>query len=277
MVAVTILSAVVYWVMLPSGTIRGGTGLYIVSIMWSPTIAALIACRLTGQRIDTLGWRWGESRWLWAGYVLPIAYAGIAYALLWAFGLAGFPNPAELEKIRTNFDWPGLPDTATVVAYTVLTMSLALPAAMARAVGEEIGWRGFLTPHVTRVFGFTGGAVITGLVWGVWHCPALLFADYNTGNDPLFSLTCFIVLTVALSIPMAWLRLRSGSLWPAALLHASHNLVIQRVLTPLSTVTSPVTPYALDEFGFAVPSMIAVFAIWFWLRRKQVSATPSPL
>jgi membrane protease YdiL (CAAX protease family) len=31
-------------------------------------------------------------------------------------------------------------------------------------------------------------------------------------------------MVVAIAVPMAWLRLRTGSVWPAAIMHALHNL-----------------------------------------------------
>ena len=50
--------------------------------------------------------------------------------------------------------------------------------------------------------------------------------------------------------------LRSGSLWTATFLHASHNLFIQAIFTPLTGNTRP-TPDAIDEFGFVLPLVIA--------------------
>ena len=66
------------------------------------------------------------------------------------------------------------------------------------------------------------------------------------------------------SVIMAWLRLRSASLWPAALFHASHNNFIQDVFTPMTGARGAITPYAIDEFGFMLPLVVLVFAAWVW-------------
>ncbi len=58
---------------------------------------------------------------------------------------------------------------------------------------------------------------------------------------------------------MAWLVLRARSLWPAAILHASHNLFIQSIFTPLTRDTGP-TKYVIDEFGVGLVITTAIGA-----------------
>ncbi len=70
---------------------------------------------------------------------------------------------------------------------------------------------------------------------------------------------------------MTWLRLRSGSLWTAALMHASHNLFIQGFFTPMTAPSGAITPYAIDEFGFVLPLVVAAAAFWFWRRRHELT------
>jgi membrane protease YdiL (CAAX protease family) len=80
-------------------------------------------------------------------------------------------------------------------------------------------------------------ALISGVIWSVWHYPILFFADYNASTPAWYGAACFTVMVVGLSFAFAWMRLKSGSLWTAVLLHASHNLFIQRVFDPLTTDT----------------------------------------
>jgi uncharacterized protein len=97
--------------------------------------------------------------------------------------------------------------------------------------------------------------------------PVLLFADYNSGTPWWFALSCFAVMVVAISVVLTWIRLRSNSVWPCAIFHASHNLFIQGFFSPLTATKGRWTPYAVDEFGVAVPAVAIVFAILFWLYR----------
>ena len=95
------------------------------------------------------------------------------------------------------------------------------------ALGEELGWRGFLVPKLAEGWSFTTTALVSGAIWAVWHMPLIIFAGYNGGTTVLYSIVCFVVMVLGISVPLAWIRLRSGSVWPAALFHASHNLYIQ--------------------------------------------------
>ena len=70
------------------------------------------------------------------------------------------------------------------------------------------------------------------------------------------------------------MRLKSGSLWTAAMLHASHNLYIQEIFTPLTRNTGK-TAWYIDEFGAVLPIVILVFAIYFWRRRGELNLDPA--
>ena len=137
------------------------------------------------------------------------------------------------------------------------------------ALGEEIGWRGFLVPQLAQRYSFTVTALISGAVWSLWHYPVLIFADYNAGTPTWYGLTCFTVMVVSISFVFAWLRLKSGSLWTGVLLHASHNLFIQGFFDPLTTNAGR-TRYIIGEFGAGLALVSIVFAIYFWTRREEV-------
>ena len=136
-----------------------------------------------------------------------------------------------------------------------------MAASVGHALGEEIGWRGFLGPRMVERFGFTAGALLTGVVWASWHLPILLFADYHSAAPSWFGVSCFAIMVVSMSIIMAWLRRLSGSLWTGAIFHASHNLFVQSFFTPATRSRGTATAYAIDEFGFALPATVLICAI----------------
>jgi hypothetical protein len=65
------------------------------------------------------------------------------------------------------------------------------------------------------------------------------------------------------------MRLKSGSLWTGALLHASHNLYIQGFFTPLTRDTGK-TAWFIDEFGALLPIVTIGFAVYFWSKRGEL-------
>src|SRR5262249_10286071 len=83
---------------------------------------------------------------------------------------------------------------------------------------------------------------------------------------------CFTISVVGGSFIMAWLTLRARSLWPAAILHASHNLFIQSILTPLTKDTGP-TKFITDEFGIGLVITVTVaLIILLWIRKSSRKA-----
>jgi len=155
------------------------------------------------------------------------------------------------------------------VLYVGLAGSFGLARGLASALGEEIGWRGFLVPELFKRVGFTGTALISGLVWSCWHYPLLIWRDYNSGTPTWYGLTCFTALVVSLSFIFAWFRMKSGSLWTGALLHASHNLYIQGIFTPLTSDTGK-TAWYIDEFGAILPLVVLGFALYAWSKRREL-------
>jgi hypothetical protein len=103
----------------------------------------------------------------------------------------------------------------------------------------------------------------------MWHYPLLLFADYNSGTPHLYALSCFTVMVIGDAFIFAWFRLKSRSLWPAAMLHASHNLFIQGIF---DRMTNPVgkSLYVTTEFGFGLALTVGACALYFWTRRGEV-------
>jgi membrane protease YdiL (CAAX protease family) len=270
-----VFSSVFYALIIVNGHLSGGAGMFTSGLMWCPALAALVTCRISGLGLSSLGWSWQPWRYQRLAYLLPLGYAAAAYLIVWVCGLGDVPNREFLAKIDKMFALPGAPTWLTTTLYVLLAASVGVVRSLAVALGEEIGWRGFLTPHMNQVFGFTGGALLTGVIWTTWHLPILLFADYNAGTPWWFAMTCFAVMVISISIPMAWIRLRSGSLWTAAIIHAAHNLFVQAVFTPMTAPHGWITPYAIDEFGFVLPLVAVVVAIWFWRRRGELTQMPA--
>ena len=190
------------------------------------------------------------------------------YLVIWILGFGGFPNQEFMGQLVDRKGLKASPTVSTVV-YLILVGSVGLVHSIADGLGEEIGCQGFLVPELFKTIGFTGTALFSGIVWALWHYPVLIGADYDAGTPAWYSLTCITVMVLALSFIFAWMRLKSGSLWTAALLYASHNLYAQSIFTPL-THNSDNTPWFLDEFGVVLPIVAIAFAIFFWSRRGQL-------
>ena len=265
------ISSVFYFLIIRAGRLQAGGGLWVAGLMWSPAAAAILASLLTGRRLSEIGWRW-SSRYALAAYAIPVLYGLAAYGAVWALGLGAFPNRSFVDKlIRSGETWG-----ATIGRYVLVRATLGVALSLVTALGEEIGWRGFLVPELARRLSFSRVALVSGAIWAFWHYPVLLFANYHGQTPAWYSLTCFTVLVLGIAFVFAWIRLASGSVWPAAILHASHNLWIQAVFDPLTGDTGR-TAWVIGEFGAALAiAGIAAGAIAATRGRSRAATSPAP-
>jgi membrane protease YdiL (CAAX protease family) len=266
------LSSIFYALIIRAGHLSAGHGLYVFGLMWCPGVAAILTCLIRRRPIASLGWKW-KWRYQAASYLIPIAYAGVTYALVWMTGLGGVPNHKLIDSLLARAR-PGTSPTTALILFVVATGTLGMITSTASALGEEIGWRGLLVPELAKTTSFTRTALISGGIWTAWHVPILVFADYNSGTPTWYGLTCFAVMVIGISFVFAWMRLKSGSLWTGAFLHASHNLFIQGIFTPL-TIDTGMTKWVIDEFGFALAIAALVVAMIVWRLRAQVERVPA--
>lgn len=263
------LSAIFYALIVKAGHLGAGRGAYVGCLMWCPALGALLTCKYLGRDVASLGWKWGKSRYQLACYLIPLGYAMAIYSFVWLTGLAHFYNKEFVTAVAKDF-WLGpMPHWETIALYFVFTSTISVIRDGATVLGEEIGWRGFLVPELAKRHGFAATALISGLIWAIWHWPILLFADYNPGTPVWYYLPLFTLLITAISFVWTWMRLKSGSIWPGVVLHAAHNTFIQMFFDPL-TVDTRRTRYVAGEFGAAL-LVISIGMAWYcWSRRDEV-------
>jgi membrane protease YdiL (CAAX protease family) len=125
------------------------------------------------------------------------------------------------------------------------------------AIGEEVGWRGYLWAR-WQPLGPRRAALAIGVIWGVWHAP-IIVQGHNYPGEPLLGPLLMVVLTVAYGVILAWLRARSGSVWPAALAHGALNAeggAVAVFLTPADRlVGAPIGIVAL------IPALLVALAL----------------
>ncbi|WP_271175522.1 CPBP family intramembrane glutamic endopeptidase [Leifsonia poae] len=122
-------------------------------------------------------------------------------------------------------------------------------------VGEELGWRGWLLPSL-RPLGTWPALVVTGVIWGLWHSPVILLG-YNFGQPDLLGVALMVGGCTLYGILIGWLRLRSGSVWPAVFAHGAYNAAAgAAVLLTAAGSTAPAS--ALNPLGWVTWIVMAL-------------------
>jgi uncharacterized protein len=230
--------------------------------LWSftPTVAALIMLLVvTREGYSKEGWkslglhRLGLGVW-WIAFGVSLLITVAASAVVWATPLASFvvPEGGIINPIIQFLIFVGI--------YTVWF-----------ALGEEIGMRGYLQPHLMSL-GRTRALLLVGLVWGTWHMPLFFLAPaigLLKGNLLLF-FPLFYGTVVAASFLYGYLRIYTGSIWPASIAHSVHNAA-WLIMGAFTLTASPVlvNVYLVGDFGILILIGAVIGAIWVGHRFKS--------
>jgi membrane protease YdiL (CAAX protease family) len=252
-------SGVLQWRIVGGGGTLDGKGGLVFALMWVTTLASVVARLALGEGVRDVSFRLGGRTGLSAlvfAWLFPVVVGIVAYGIAWTAGIARFDPPAV----------PGMPDVTSPAARFGLNLALALTAGQVisavAGAGEEIGWRGYMLTRLIRA-GVPFPLVTSGLIWGAWHLPLILSGQYATGPNPLLSAGLFMISIAGAGVLIGWLRLRSGSVWPAVLAHGSWNVIIQGVFDRSTTGAEPGGPAALwiGESGLLVIAVLMVSAL----------------
>lgn len=244
-------------------------GPYTTGLMWSVGISAVLTCLITKRDLKSLGWGWGKWKYQWLSYVIPLGYLVISYGIIWGADLGGFYNTGFVERIRNAYDIAGWSDGSVLLIYIAFTATIGMTGSLSNALGEEIGWRGFLAPELAKFMSFTGVVLVSGIIWSVWHWPIIWGGLYNNAGVGLVYQLSFFTMSVLMAATITtYLRFKSGNLWTATIFHASHNLFNQGVFVPL-TIQYENTGKYIGEFGLVLPLVGLSFAIYFWNKGRK--------
>lgn len=151
-----------------------------------------------------IGWRW----WV-AAAGMPVAYFAIG-SVAAALVTGGWPDPAQFGVTAKlpSLAWP------FVAAVWILTFGL----------GEEMGWRGWLLPALSRRMSVLWAAVVVGGIWIVWHLPAFFFNPTYTAMGA--AVIGWMLALMCGSVLLAWITVEAGwSIVPVLIWHAGFDLL----------------------------------------------------
>jgi membrane protease YdiL (CAAX protease family) len=238
--AIVFIASIPWYILISTqGGLEGGGQGYVLPLMWTPALAGLVTTFIFQHNLRGMGWGLGKLKYYVVAYFLPVFYGIIAYGAVWVFGLG------SVDTSALGGNW-----VSTVLS--TLTGGVLMAALL--AVGEEIGWRGLLVPQLARINPFARTALISGIIWGIWHIPMIIGGGYSSGAPTWWAIACFMVHITGMAFAFAWLRLGSGSIWPPVLMHAVHNTFIQSILDEITKDTGN-TEYFTTEFGLALAVM----------------------
>lgn len=232
------LGAFLYVAVINSGGINDAE-LLVFALMWIPAVAAIITKLAYDKNLKGLGLRPRSPKCLALSYFLPVLACIPVYFIVWAFRLGQY-KPMSIPSIIS----------LSTVGVIISCIS---------AMGEEIGWRGFLLNELIKKFSYLKTSLIMAAIWYLYHLPLIVFSDYNNGNK-IYSMCFFFITITGYTFIVNYLVLKSKSVWPGIIIHASHNLFVQAIFDQM-TVDTGFTKYFTTEFGCGLTITYWVIAL----------------
>lgn len=246
------------------------------------------------------GWRFYLAAWLLP--LLAVSVGGTIYYLV--FPQFFDPNLSAARNMVT--DSSPLSAASSWTLLLVSTLSVLIVGLVYYGLisfGEEFGWRAYLLPKLMEHFTgsepasgsgknpvpaglYTAGArkasLLVGLIWGVWHWPGLfLFTMKVDPTMPLVYPLVYLVTSCSVSVLLAWVTLRSGSVWPAAIghgmLNASTGLSFNMLNGTPNYLLGPQASTLIGGLGYLALALVLLFHHRAFVAGKQRTGSESAL
>ena len=221
-----------------------GEGAAVVAMLTPLTAVLIMQIAVTRDGWHRDGWRPLGVHRLGLRY-WPAALAVPVLVLAGSEGVVGLTG-------LTDATWSALPSPVDLVIELVVLGLFAFC--------EEIGWRGYLLPLVSR--GRLRASFGVGLLHGLFHLPVVFVVPgaYLTESSRWVMVPLFLVVMTVAGGVYGWLRERSGSVWPAVVTHAVFNLTVN-VITDVWTTSSRTVALVGRETGLATLTLLVVAAV----------------
>ena len=231
--------------------------------MWAPALGSVAARRTVDRGFtSTLTLRrWGATGGqviLWP-LAVPLAVYGVAYTIASGAGLAHW-SPGGGK-------WTTTPQ---IVVNVLVNLSLLGVVGTFTALGEEIGWRGYLQPRLDAA-GVRWSVGVVCLCQLVYHAPLIAGAGYVDAGGLFTSLVLFVAGDLSGAFIWAHEAYRARSLWPAVFFHSFHNTISQWLFPKFFAVGE--NELWLGEGGLLPVAVYSVLgaALFLWMRKRGLT------
>ncbi len=234
--------------------------------MLAPTAAHIITRKITGEGFRLsgkdsmmLGIDLKGKKWLFflVAVILPVIYATLGDCITWLFCPEAF---GEVE-VRPF----------VVITYPLLAVVSGVVLSFA-ALGEELGWRGYMMPKLIGLVGKPKALLIGGIIWGLWHAP-LTCVGHNYWMDypgfPYVGIILMCLMCTALGTILTYVTIKTDSIWPAAFMHAVNNSMPSVLL--LFMKQDALIPLWIHALSYIPLIILAILCFRLMIKGKSIT------
>lgn len=258
----------VFFVFILTGHTWSGSTPELISLlslgMLAPTAAHIITRKITGEGFRLsgkdsmmLGIDLKGKKWLFfpVAVILPVIYATLGDVIIWL----SCPEAFGITDVR--------PFVAIIYPLLAVVSGVVLSFA---ALGEELGWRGYMMPKLIELIGMPKAIITGGIIWGLWHAP-LTCVGHNYGMDypgfPYVGIILMCLMCMALGTVLTYVTIKTGSIWPAAFMHAINNSSPSVMVVFMNhDVKIPIWIHALSNIPLI---LLAILCFSLMMKKKE--------
>ncbi|MGL0866468.1 CPBP family intramembrane glutamic endopeptidase [Faecalibacterium duncaniae] len=251
--------------------------LALIATMFCPLLAVLLVQKVFLRQPVGIGWKVQGKRRFWlAAWFGPAVFTLLGAVLYFAV----FPSRLDFSGSWLVAAYGGEMDAQTLRSYLLqnglFAVILAPAINMFPALGEEVGWRGYMMPRLKERFGLLNGRLLGGVVWGVWHWPLMLLVGYEYGTNylgaPVLGLVVWCVVCFALNTLLDLLYEKTESIWVPAIAHGAFNAIValpQVLIAPADAYYNVLGPMPIGLISVLPMLAVAVGLTLHQMKQEQ--------
>ena len=161
------------------------------------------------------------------------------------YGAFGEPQDIELT-IGSMF----------IIGFIVYVISAVAFPIWYIALGEDIGWQGYMLSLLYKKMSVKCAIIINGTLWGLAHAP-LIYYGMNYGTNyfgvPYTGILMMILVTIVLGTWMSYITLKTQNCMYAAIIHGASDIIGEvGTWISLSTKSSLLGPTPTGIIGLSI-------------------------
>ncbi len=222
-----LLTFLISWTIFPIYLLCGnsvGDGKFVFVLLYyklTPMISALILQKLYYKNeplLKGLYVSFKKNIWFLIAWIMPI----VIFIVSISFSLV-FPVKVLEDGLSV----------ATVLNIIGLSLAFGVTINCFFALGEELGFRGFLFKQLSNL-SFISKTIVIGILWGVWHYP-IAYLGYGFSYSPFLETVFLMFYLIFLSYILNYILIKAKSIIATSIFYGTLNAISGFSITWVST------------------------------------------
>lgn len=240
-------------------------------IIFSPAVAHILTRLITKEGLTTeyLGLNLkGNIKYYAVAILLPVAVF-IVNSVLLAYR---YGENYRITDVVNGESWFYI--VCVILQYIAMSVALFF-----MLMGEEYGWRAYLTPKLEEVMSEPAALIVSGIIWGMWHGP-MVNRGLNFGMDykfyPWLGHVFMCIFCICVGTFYTWLVKKTGSVHSASISHSVLDFLNTVIIAIFAADYLPESlmndPDSYMKFSSALIMPLALISVFFMIplvRKKR--------